>query len=121
EVIATAVTDASGNYRFTQLSGPAANPEVGAGVSATGYYNVVLVLPPGVHQTTPNPQPILISAGDSHITGVNFGINQAPRTSTSPTHRATAAGVHHGGQRATWSAWTAQDFLDVLGELDGSA
>jgi hypothetical protein len=73
-ILATTFTNFSGQYQFTQLSGPAANPENASGVSATGTYNVVLALPRFLQQTTPNPAPIQITAGDTNVSGVNFGI-----------------------------------------------
>jgi hypothetical protein len=63
-VLATTVTDSRGHYSFNQLNG----------VSATGDYNVRLVLPSGVTQTTANPATISISRGDINVTGVNVGV-----------------------------------------------
>jgi hypothetical protein len=74
-VLATTTTDLAGKYSFNQLSGPAANPDNASGVSATGDYNIVLVLPSFLQQTTPNPSTILVSRGGFNITGVNFGVN----------------------------------------------
>ena len=74
DVLATTTTDRHGNYTFTQQSGPSANVEIAAGVSATGNYVIVLVLPSNLTQTTPNPGPIHISRGGLDINNVNFGI-----------------------------------------------
>jgi hypothetical protein len=74
-VLATTRTDRNGNYTFTQLSGPAGNVEIASGVSATGDYTVVLILPRALQQTTPNPGPIHISRGGINVTGVNFGVD----------------------------------------------
>jgi hypothetical protein len=74
-VLATTVTDGRGRYSFNQLSGPAANPVNGSGVSATGTYNVVLVLPSGTRLVSPAPASILISRGGLNVTGVNFTIS----------------------------------------------
>jgi hypothetical protein len=74
DVLGTTVTDDSGGYRFDQLSGPAADPENGSGVSATGYYDVALVLPPDLQQVTPNPPDMLISRGGTNVSGVDFGV-----------------------------------------------
>src|SRR5262249_42620562 len=52
DVLATTLTDLFGNYSFSQLGGPAATVDVTPGVSATGYYNVVILLPPWLQQTT---------------------------------------------------------------------
>jgi hypothetical protein len=73
-VLATLVTDSQGHYTFTQQSGPGNNPDVGSGISATGNYQVVLVLPPGLTPTTPNPDPIAIAVGDTNALGVDFGV-----------------------------------------------
>jgi hypothetical protein len=75
DVLATTTTDRNGDYTFTQQSGPSANPEIAAGVSATGDYQIVLVLSPPLTQTSRNPGPIHISRGGLSITGVNFGID----------------------------------------------
>jgi hypothetical protein len=75
DVLATTVTDSRGRYSFNQLSGPAANPENGSGVSATGSYSVVLVLPSGARLASPAPASILISRGGLTVAGVNFTIS----------------------------------------------
>jgi hypothetical protein len=75
DVLATTTTDRNGNYRFNQLSGPAANPDIASGISATGDYVIVLVLSPGLVQTTGNPGPIHISRGGINVNGVNFGVD----------------------------------------------
>ena len=74
DVLATTVTNSQGQYTFNQLSGPAANPENASGVSGTGYYNVVLVLPASLQQVSPDPSPILISRGGINVNGVNFTV-----------------------------------------------
>jgi hypothetical protein len=74
-VLATTRTDSLGHYFFTQQSGPAANRDNASGISATGSYQVVLVLPSSLHQTTTDPGTILISAGDTDVDGVNFGVD----------------------------------------------
>jgi hypothetical protein len=74
DVLATTTTDGRGHYSFNQLSGPAANVENASGVSGTGLYDVVLVLPSWLRQTTANPDSILISRGGVNVSGVNFGI-----------------------------------------------
>jgi hypothetical protein len=73
DVLATTTTDGRGHYSFNQLSGQAANVENASGVSGTGLYDVVLVLPSWLRQTTANPDSILISRG-GNVSGVNFGI-----------------------------------------------
>jgi hypothetical protein len=75
DVLATTRTDIFGNYTFNQLSGPAANVENGSGVSATGDYSVVLVLPSFLHQTTANPAPTDVTRGDTNVSGQDFGVD----------------------------------------------
>ncbi len=75
DVLGTTVTDARGNYRFNQLSGPSGNPDNASGVSATGDYDIVLVLPSGTTQLSPSPNPIHISRGDTNVFGVSFLIS----------------------------------------------
>jgi hypothetical protein len=74
DVLATTRTDIFGHYTFTQQSGPSANPEIAPGVSATGDYVIVLVLPSFLRQTNPNPSPIHISRGGIVVGGVDFGV-----------------------------------------------
>lgn len=69
-VLATTLTDQQGNYTFTQLSGPSANPEIASGVSATGTYRVVLLLSPGGDVLTSDP--VVITRGDTYVMGIDF-------------------------------------------------
>jgi hypothetical protein len=107
DVLATTITNRYGNYTFTQLSGPSVNPEIASGVSATGDYDIVLVLPQNLQQVSPNPGPIHISRGGLNINNVNFKVqfdspsfsiglsSTAPATSTltaSPTGGAAVIG-----------------------------
>jgi hypothetical protein len=61
-VLATTVTDRSGQYRFDQLTG----------VGGTGDYTVSLVAPSGFRQTSKNPPTISISRGGLDVSGVDF-------------------------------------------------
>jgi hypothetical protein len=63
-VLATAMTDSQGRYSFTQLTG----------IGGTGLYNVRLVMPSGLMQTSINPSSILISRGGVNVSGVNFTV-----------------------------------------------
>jgi hypothetical protein len=99
DVLATTVTDRQGRYSFNQLSGPSGNLEIASGVSATGSYNVVLVLPSGAHLTTPLPNTILISRGGLNVTGVNFGVafnSHGGTTNTASAAVATSSGAKAG-------------------------
>ena len=84
DVVATTVTDSQGRYSFNQLSGPAANPTDGSGVSATGTYTVRLVLPSGFTQTSPNPAAIDITRGGVNVSGVNFTVAASGQHSPFP-------------------------------------
>jgi hypothetical protein len=77
DILATARTDRNGNFSFNQLSGPAANPDITSGVSATGNYNIVVLPPFGMTQTTPNLGSILINRGGTEVDGVNFGFQSS--------------------------------------------
>jgi hypothetical protein len=61
-VLATTVTNSSGNYSFNELNG----------IGGTGTYSVILAVPPGLAQTSKNPASILINRGDMNVTGVDF-------------------------------------------------
>jgi hypothetical protein len=75
DVLATTKTDGRGHYQFNQLSGPAGNLNLASGVSAVGEYKVVLVLPAGMRQTSPNPSPVVIASGDTNVQGENFTVS----------------------------------------------
>jgi peroxidase len=75
DVVATTITDSHGHYSFNQLSGPAADAGNGPGVSATGTYSVVLQLPTGATQISPNTSAITITRGDTNVRGMDFYVN----------------------------------------------
>jgi hypothetical protein len=77
DVLATTLTNSQGQYLFNQLSGPAADPAIASGVSGTGTYKVVLVLPSGATQLSPTPPAITISRGDANVANVNFEVELA--------------------------------------------
>jgi hypothetical protein len=91
DVLATTVTNRNGNYTFTQQSGPSANPEIGSGVSATGDYQIVLVLPRNLHQVGQNPGPIHISRGGLNIKDVDFTVFSSGHSSSSSSGTSSAA------------------------------
>jgi hypothetical protein len=109
DVLATSVTDRQGRYSFNQLSGPAANVENASGVSATGYYQIVLVLPPGLRQTTPNPGNILISRGGANLRGANFGISGGDNASWTPGGSRTQSWVGDSESATLLTGMTIQD------------
>jgi peroxidase len=76
-VLATTVTSQNGSYFFNQLSGPAANPTMSPGVSHTGDYQVVLVLPQGLTQVGPSPGTIDITVGGQEVNNVNFSVTSS--------------------------------------------
>lgn len=73
DLVATTFTDYAGNYSFNQLSTGTTNVETTPGVSATGTYQIVLVLPSTLQQVTA-PAPVTITAGDTMLNGVNFTV-----------------------------------------------
>ena len=75
-VLATTRTDSQGHYQFTQLSGTAADPTLESGVSATGNYKVVLVLPAGATQISADPGLISITRGSTNIQDIDFVLGQ---------------------------------------------
>jgi peroxidase len=95
DVIATTRTDHFGNYTFTQLSGPSGNVEVGPGVSATGTYHIALVLPSALKPTT-STEDVQITNGDTHVRGVNAGVQFASGVSFSGLDPMTAAALASG-------------------------
>ena len=74
DILATTKTDSRGQYSFNQLSGPSSNPEIASGVSAVGTYKVVLIVPSGLKQLSPVPNPLVVTRGDTRVTGVNFNV-----------------------------------------------
>jgi hypothetical protein len=64
-VIATAVTDGSGNYTFDEQTG----------LPGTGEFTLSLVVPDGLYQTSQDLGTIQITRGDIHRTGLDFGVN----------------------------------------------
>jgi peroxidase len=84
DIVATTLTDRQGNYFFNQLSGPAANVEVGSGLSATGQYTVQVVPPAGSKPSSVTPATIMVTRGDTQITDVNFALNTAPANPPPP-------------------------------------
>jgi hypothetical protein len=89
-VVATTVTNQHGNYTFTQQSGPAANPTIASGVSHTGDYQVVLVLPQNLQQVGPHPGTIDITRGGLNVTGVNFSVTFDSDSSSSSSGSSSA-------------------------------
>jgi hypothetical protein len=77
DVLATTTTNDQGQYTFNQLSGPASNLENASGVSGTGLYDVVLVLPSTLQQISKDPNSILISRGNTAVSAVNFTVANA--------------------------------------------
>jgi peroxidase len=83
DVLATTTTNQQGNYTFNQLSGPAGNPINAPGVSSTGQYDIVLVLPPNLQQVGPGPGTVEITVGGQNVTNVNFTVQAASSSSSS--------------------------------------
>jgi hypothetical protein len=75
-VLATTRTDGQGHYSFDQQTG----------IGATGKYTVRLVVPSGSTQTSANPPAILISRGDTDVSGVDFVVDQGGSGTQAATH-----------------------------------
>jgi len=73
-VAATTTTDHFGRYSFNQLSAPAANPDEGPGLSATGTYTVSLALAKGMSLLSGPQGSMTISHGDTNLANVNYSI-----------------------------------------------
>jgi len=73
DILATTRTGLLGRYTFNQLSGPAASALNAPGVSATGDYDIVLVLPSFLKQTS-GPGTIEITRGGTHVTDADFDL-----------------------------------------------
>jgi peroxidase len=84
DVLATTNPTPNGSYSFNQLSGPANDPSITPGVSATGFYQVVLALPAALTQVSHSPSAIEITRGDTNVTGVNFTVNQTTSAKRRP-------------------------------------
>ena len=96
DVLATTRTNFFGQYHFNQLSGPSGNVEVAPGLSATGSYNVVLVLPPFLVQNS-GPSTIVVTRGGVDVDGANFDVSF------------TGWSAHTGDVLAPWSPWHKKD------------
>jgi hypothetical protein len=123
-VLATTVTNLAGHYRFNQLSGPAGNPVNSSGVSATGNYNIVLILPSFLTQLT-GPGTVSITAGDDHETGKDSTValnGQAPATTTGSataktSHPETGWGSQPGAHSSTTADYSGWDFAALARAL----
>jgi hypothetical protein len=74
DVLATTTTDKHGNYTFTQQSGPSNNPEIAYGVSATGEYEIVPILPSYLRFTSPSPITVDITRGGLTVAHQDVGV-----------------------------------------------
>ncbi len=77
DILATTTTGLGGTYRFNQLSTGTTNPAVTPGVSGTGTYQVVVVLPSFLKQIGQGPGTIMVTRGGQNFQNVNFelGLN----------------------------------------------
>ncbi len=104
DVLAT-TTNRLGQYVFTQVSGPAADPENASGVRSVGDYNVVLVLPSGLTQTSANPSTIAICRGGHNVPGVNVTVALTGKGDAASTEGdASDGGAAATGQAPDWAA-----------------
>ncbi len=73
-VVAQAVTDSNGQYSFNPESPGGTNVEVAPGLSATGNYTLVGILPSNFAFFTITPPAPQITVGDTALNGQNFGV-----------------------------------------------
>jgi hypothetical protein len=110
-VLATTTTDAKGHYRFDQQTG----------IGGTGNYTVRLVLPGGFTQTSANPAAILISRGDSNVTGVNFDVAPPRQGTTLPGRPGWSHGAGSGTGLTPEPVGVYAWFAEMGGRRDGRA
>jgi peroxidase len=77
DILATTTTGRNGSYTFNQLSTGNTNPELSPGLSGTGTYQVVVVLPSFLEQQGQGPGTITVTRGGQNFQNVNFelGLN----------------------------------------------
>jgi hypothetical protein len=93
-VLATTTTDRFGNYVFNQLSGPSNNVDNSSGVSQTGDYHLVLALPTWLRLTI-SPDAVSISRGNTHVSGLDFGVYFTSPPLAGFAQLVEASGTHH--------------------------
>jgi hypothetical protein len=111
DILATTQTNRQGFYTFNQLSGPAADPGNTPGVSATGTYVIVPVMPTGMKLTNPSSGTVDISAGGQNMTNVNYYVVAASGGSEHPVGVPPFGGFggNSGGQ---WTSTNVPDNSD---------
>lgn len=120
DIVATTVTDKLGNYRFTQLSGSAADPTADAsGLSSVGKYTVVLALPAGMTQTSAAPAAIQITRGDTNVTGINLSVT-ATKGCAQPTQPQPRKDLHPVASNGSHTPAVMHQHLSNLWWLDAS-
>ena len=82
DILATTTTGRGGTYSFNQLSTGNPNPAVTPGVSGTGTYEIVLVLPSFLQQIGQGPGTITVTRGGQNFNNVDFevGLNFSGNT-----------------------------------------
>jgi peroxidase len=74
DILATTTTGRDGAYSFNQLSTGNTNPELTPGVSGTGTYQIVVVLPSFLQQVGQGPGTITVTRGGQNFNNVNFEV-----------------------------------------------
>jgi hypothetical protein len=74
DILATTTTGRGGTYTFNQLSTGNTNPELSPGVSGTGDYQIVVVLPSFLKQIGQGPGTIAVTRGGQNFQNVNFEV-----------------------------------------------
>jgi hypothetical protein len=74
DLLATTTTGSGGTYSFNQLSTGNTNPAVTPGLSATGTYKVVVVLPSYMQELGQGPGTITVTRGGQNFQNVDFEV-----------------------------------------------
>jgi hypothetical protein len=75
DILASTRTNWLGQYTFTQQSGPSNYPEIASGVSATGKYEIVPILPSYLRFTSPSPITVDITRGGLTVAHQDVGVD----------------------------------------------
>lgn len=78
DVVATTVTDRNGRYVFTEQSKGAASDTLTPGLSSSGSYSTVMILPPNTVAQGAATRAFAIQSGDANVQGLDFAFASKP-------------------------------------------
>src|SRR5580704_12414053 len=93
DILAATTTGRGGTYSFNQLSTGNTNPAITPGVSGTGTYQVVVVLPSFLQQIGQGPGTVSVTRGGQNFTNVNVEVGLNWSGTTPQTMQSTIAAV----------------------------